>query len=174
MKAHGVQRTSVGFVGGSLDPPSYPQVKTGTTGHLECVIAKISRGASLYGAVFYNQKKVNEGTARMIGGHRMLSDMSENLNNIMQQTLLSFESYLAANHNTRKPVLHISLNPSPEDRICICFSVASSFVSAAFAFVSTAIAYNTLLHTLDSYPCRLSGYFPSLLYRRCGYFPPAK
>jgi hypothetical protein len=35
----------------------------------------------------------------------------------MQQTLLSFESYLAANRNTRKPVLHISLNPSPEDRL---------------------------------------------------------
>jgi hypothetical protein len=35
----------------------------------------------------------------------------------MPQTLLSFESYLAANRNTRKPVLHISLNPSPEDRL---------------------------------------------------------
>jgi hypothetical protein len=81
------------------------------------MVAKISHGASLYGAIFYNQEKVNEGMARIIGGHRMLSDMTENPNNIMQQTLLSFESYLAANRNTRKPVLHISLNPSPEDRL---------------------------------------------------------
>jgi peptide methionine sulfoxide reductase msrA/msrB len=37
MKADGVKRTSVGFMGGHVDHPTYPQVKTGTTGHLECV-----------------------------------------------------------------------------------------------------------------------------------------
>ena len=35
----------------------------------------------------------------------------------MQQTLWAFESYLAANRNTEKPVLHISLNPSADDRL---------------------------------------------------------
>jgi hypothetical protein len=80
------------------------------------MVAKISHGASLYGAVTYNQKKVNEGTARIIGGNRMLSDMTGNPDNIMQQTLVSFESYLVANRNTRKPVLHISLNPAMSDR----------------------------------------------------------
>jgi hypothetical protein len=81
------------------------------------MVAKISHGASLYGAVTYNQEKVNGGTARIIGGNRMITDITGNPDNIMQQTLLSFESYLAANRNTRKPVLHISLNPSPEDRL---------------------------------------------------------
>jgi peptide methionine sulfoxide reductase msrA/msrB len=37
MKINGVKRTSVGFMGGNVDNPTYPQVKTGTTGHLECV-----------------------------------------------------------------------------------------------------------------------------------------
>jgi peptide methionine sulfoxide reductase msrA/msrB len=37
MKAAGVKRTSVGFMGGNMDNPTYPQVKTGATGHLECV-----------------------------------------------------------------------------------------------------------------------------------------
>jgi methionine-S-sulfoxide reductase len=37
MKAAGVISTAVGFMGGLLDSPTYPQVKTGTTGHLECV-----------------------------------------------------------------------------------------------------------------------------------------
>jgi methionine-S-sulfoxide reductase len=37
MKAGGVKRTSVGFMGGNLDNLTYPQVKTGATGHLECV-----------------------------------------------------------------------------------------------------------------------------------------
>jgi hypothetical protein len=81
------------------------------------MVAKISHGASLYGAVTYNQEKVNKGTARIIGGNRMITDITGNPQNIMQQTLLPFESYLAANRNTRKPVLHISLNPSPEDRL---------------------------------------------------------
>ncbi|GHT14586.1 hypothetical protein FACS189426_21130 [Bacteroidia bacterium] len=37
MKADGVISTAVGFMGGRVDSPTYPQVKTGTTGHLECV-----------------------------------------------------------------------------------------------------------------------------------------
>jgi hypothetical protein len=81
------------------------------------MIAKISHGASLYGAVTYNQEKVNEGTARIISGNRMLADLTGNPQNVMQQTLVSFEAYLAANRNTKKPVLHISLNPSPDDRL---------------------------------------------------------
>jgi hypothetical protein len=79
------------------------------------MVAKISHGASLYGAVTYNQEKVNEGTARIISGNRMITDITGNPQHILQQTLLSFEPYLAANRNTRKPVLHISLNPDPKD-----------------------------------------------------------
>jgi peptide methionine sulfoxide reductase msrA/msrB len=37
MKAAGIKATAVGFMGGNLDNPTYPQVKTGITGHLECV-----------------------------------------------------------------------------------------------------------------------------------------
>jgi peptide methionine sulfoxide reductase msrA/msrB len=37
MKFNGVKRTSVGFMGGHVDNPTYSQVKTGATGHLECV-----------------------------------------------------------------------------------------------------------------------------------------
>ena len=33
----GVTKTSVGFMGGELENPSYKQVKTGTTGHLETI-----------------------------------------------------------------------------------------------------------------------------------------
>lgn len=33
----GVKKTTVGFMGGALQNPSYKQVKTGTTGHLETI-----------------------------------------------------------------------------------------------------------------------------------------
>lgn len=79
------------------------------------MVAKINRGDSLYGALIYNQEKVNEATARIISGHRMITDVTGNADKVIQQTMLSFENYLLANKNTEKPILHISLNPSPED-----------------------------------------------------------
>ena len=81
------------------------------------MIAKISHGASLYGAVIYNRTKISEGTARIISGNRMFSDSTGNPSDSMQQILLSFEPYLAANRRTKNPVLHISLNPAVEDRL---------------------------------------------------------
>lgn len=79
------------------------------------MVAKINRGNSLYGALIYNQEKVNEDTARIISGHRMITDVTGNADKVIQHTMLSFENYLLANKNTEKPILHISLNPSPED-----------------------------------------------------------
>lgn len=79
------------------------------------MVAKINRGNSLYGAIIYNQEKVINGTARIISGNRMITDMTGIPDNIVQQTMFSFENYMIANKNTEKPVLHISLNPAPED-----------------------------------------------------------
>lgn len=81
------------------------------------MVAKINRGSSLYGALIYNQEKVNDATARIISDHRMITDVTRNPDKIVQQTMLSFENYLLANKNTEKPILHISLNPSPEDSL---------------------------------------------------------
>lgn len=81
------------------------------------MVAKINRGASLYGAVIYNQQKVNESTARIISGNRMIADVTGNPEQVMRNTLWAFENYLLANRNTEKPVLHISLNPSVDDRL---------------------------------------------------------
>lgn len=81
------------------------------------MVAKINRGASLYGAVIYNQQKVNEDTARIIAGNRMITDSLYDPDRSVRQTMFAFESYLAANRNTEKPILHISLNPTLDDSL---------------------------------------------------------
>ncbi len=50
-------------------------------------------------------------------GNRMITDVAGNPERVMQQTLWAFENYLLANKNTEKPILHISLNPSVDDRL---------------------------------------------------------
>ena len=94
------------------------------------MVAKINRGASLYGAIIYNQQKVNEATGRIIAGNRMITDSLYEPDRIVSQTMFAFESYLAANRNTEKPILHISLNPTLDDNL-----TDSQFVDLARAYM---------------------------------------
>lgn len=50
------------------------------------MVAKINRGVSLYGAITYNQQKVNDTTARIIAGNRMITDVAGNPDRVMQQS----------------------------------------------------------------------------------------
>lgn len=79
------------------------------------MIAKIGRGVNIYGVLSYNQVKVNKEHGEILLLHKMLEtlDGSYSVNQLTQ----SFEPYLLANRNTEKPVLHISLNPDPRDRV---------------------------------------------------------
>ena len=81
------------------------------------MVAKISHGASLYGALSYNHNKVAAGAAEILSGNRMISDRLGLPSEDIRLALLSFENYLLANRNTEKPVLHISLSPAPEDKL---------------------------------------------------------
>ena len=81
------------------------------------MVAKISHGMSLYGALAYNYDKVAAGTAEILSGSRMISDRLGLPSEDILLALLSFENYLLANRNTEKPVLHISLSPALEDRL---------------------------------------------------------
>lgn len=79
------------------------------------MIAKITHGSSIYGAVLYNQKKVATGDAKVINSHNIIIPRAEDWNILFRKTLMSFEPYLLANKRTKKTVMHVSLNPSPED-----------------------------------------------------------
>jgi hypothetical protein len=79
------------------------------------MVAKMSSGNSLYGALSYNQIKVDEDHAKVVFAANM-KDPEDGIYT-MSVCLESFESRLMANQKTEKPVLHISLNPDPKDRL---------------------------------------------------------
>lgn len=78
--------------------------------------ANITSGSKIAGAILYNKRKIDEGHARLLGTNRMLGGRDpQHLG--MEECLASFAPYLQANRNTDKPVIHISLNPDPRDRL---------------------------------------------------------
>ena len=81
------------------------------------MVAKISHGSSLYGALAYNYNKVEKGVAEILSGNRIISDRLGQPSADIRLALLSFDDHLSANRNTKKPVLHIAISPAPEDRL---------------------------------------------------------
>ncbi|MBZ4190788.1 MULTISPECIES: conjugal transfer protein MobB [Bacteroidota] len=79
------------------------------------MIAKIGKGENLYGAISYNQKKIDSENGQVL----LLNKIPETLDNTYSASYLHqrFEPYLSANIRTEKPVRHISLNPDPADKV---------------------------------------------------------
>lgn len=79
------------------------------------MVAKISYGSSLYGALAYNGEKVNEGVARILETNKVFcsADGGHDIAACMQD----FLAYMPSQVRTKKPVIHISLNPHPDDKI---------------------------------------------------------
>lgn len=79
------------------------------------MVAKINLGNSLFGALSYNQEKVDEGLAKVIYSNRIIQTDDGSCN--IPLCLRSFEPYLTANKKTENPIVHISLNPHPDDKL---------------------------------------------------------
>lgn len=79
------------------------------------MVAKINTGSSLFGALSYNQEKLDTEEAKILYSNRIMQQPDGDYN--MYLNLKSFEPYLMANNKTEKPVLHISLNPHPDDKL---------------------------------------------------------
>ncbi|MFS2539367.1 relaxase/mobilization nuclease domain-containing protein [Phocaeicola vulgatus] len=79
------------------------------------MVAKITSGVSVYGALYYNQEKVDKGKARTLAWNRIMERPDGTAG--IPECMRSFEAYLAANLRTEKPVIHLSLNPHPDDRL---------------------------------------------------------
>jgi len=79
------------------------------------MVAKINSGNTLYGILSYNQIKVDETHAKVIFTNKMIENADGKFD--IHTCLQSFEPYLLANKRTEKPVLHISINPDPKDKL---------------------------------------------------------
>lgn len=79
------------------------------------MVAKFSHGSSLYGALTYNQEKVDEGLGKVLATNLVIepNDGVFNVASCMQD----FERFMPSHIRTSKPVIHISLNPHPDDKL---------------------------------------------------------
>ena len=79
------------------------------------MVAKISMGTSLYGALAYNGLKVNEGEGRLLAVNRVFDDGSGRVD--VARAERDFKRFMPEQVRTRNKVIHISLNPHPDDRL---------------------------------------------------------
>lgn len=79
------------------------------------MVAKISYGSSLFGALAYNGEKVNEGVARILETNKVFCS-ADNRHDITA-CMLDFMAYMPSQVRTKKPIIHISLNPHPDDKL---------------------------------------------------------
>lgn len=79
------------------------------------MVAKISIGSSLYGALAYNGEKINEARGRILGSNKVVIPPDGHAR--IAQMVEDFKSFMPKMGRTKKPVLHISLNPHPDDRL---------------------------------------------------------
>ena len=79
------------------------------------MVAKISIGSSLYGAISYNGEKINEAKGRILGSNKVVIPPDGHVD--IARMVEDFKSFMPKMGRTKKPVLHISLNPHPEDKL---------------------------------------------------------
>lgn len=79
------------------------------------MVAKINVGSSLYGVLAYNQKKIDQMQGRVLFTNRMFESEDGNFN--IHRCLECFEMQLPQDIRTEKPIIHISLNPHPDDKL---------------------------------------------------------
>ena len=79
------------------------------------MIAKIGKGSNMYGAILYNQQKVDKENGAVL----LLNKIPDTVDGRYSVAYFNkcFEPYLSANIKTEKTVRHISLNPDPADKV---------------------------------------------------------
>lgn len=81
------------------------------------MVANIRSGATPGGALRYNKEKVDKDEAEVLFWQKMLEPFDKHGRMDVDVCMDSFWPYLEANRRTTNTVFHVSLNPSPEDRL---------------------------------------------------------
>ena len=81
------------------------------------MVANIRSGSSPGGALYYNKEKVDKNEAEVLLWQKMLEPFNKHGRMDIDACMESFRPYLEANRRTTNTVFHVSLNPSPEDRL---------------------------------------------------------
>lgn len=79
------------------------------------MVAKISVGSSLYGALSYNGEKINKEKGRVLDTNKIFNDGSGNID--IRRAFEDFKLWMPQSTKTEKTMMHISLNPHPDDRL---------------------------------------------------------
>ncbi len=79
------------------------------------MVAKISLGNSLYGAICYNGEKINKEKGRLLDTNKIYNDGSGSVN--IHRVYEDFMRWMPSHTKTERPMMHISLNPHPDDRL---------------------------------------------------------
>ncbi len=79
------------------------------------MVAKISIGSSLYGALAYNSEKINREEGRLLGANKIILPAEGQID--IRRIAENFNAFMPKTGKTKKPVLHISLNPHPDDKL---------------------------------------------------------
>ena len=75
------------------------------------------RGSSPGGALYYNKEKVDKDEAEVLLWQKMLEPFDKHGRLDIDACMDSFWPYLEANRRTANTVFHVSLDPSPEDKL---------------------------------------------------------
>ncbi|MDR6461626.1 conjugal transfer protein MobB [Chryseobacterium sediminis] len=79
------------------------------------MIAKIRRSSNLFGALSYNNIKVQQEKGKILFTHKIVETSCGEFT--IPELMRSFEPYLLSNRKTEKHTLHISINPDPKDKV---------------------------------------------------------
>lgn len=79
------------------------------------MVAKISIGSSLYGALAYNGEKINQEKGKLLVTNKIFDEGTGKVD--IHRAVEDFKCYMPPQMRTEKPVIHISLNPHPDDKL---------------------------------------------------------
>ncbi len=79
------------------------------------MVANITGGKSLAGVLYYNLNKIDAGAGKVLFTNKMFENEEGTFN--VSRCMKCFEMQMPADMKTEKPVIHISLNPHPDDKL---------------------------------------------------------